>query len=106
VFRSATVEGKTMVLAFDHVDKGLAVQGGGELKGFTLAGPDGVFHPAIARIAGATVVVSHDAITTPTAVRYGWANVPDTNLVNTAGLPASPFRSDAPPQNPDHPDLP
>jgi sialate O-acetylesterase len=28
------------------------------------------------------------------AVRYGWANVPDVNLFNRAGLPASPFRTD------------
>ena len=28
------------------------------------------------------------------AVRYGWANVPDVNLWNKAGLPASPFQTD------------
>ena len=26
--------------------------------------------------------------------RYGWANNPDCNLYNKAGLPASPFRTD------------
>jgi sialate O-acetylesterase len=29
------------------------------------------------------------------AVRYAWANVPEGNLFNRAGLPASPFRTDA-----------
>jgi sialate O-acetylesterase len=96
LFRSAKAEGKTMIVTFDHADQGLLAQGGGELKGFTLAGPDGVFLPATARIVGATVVVSQETITQPAAVRYGWANVPDVNLANTAGLPASPFRSDAP----------
>jgi sialate O-acetylesterase len=95
-FRSATVEGNTLVLAFDHIGQGLTVQGGGELKGFTLAGPDGFFLPATARIVGSNVVVNNEAIAKPIAVRYGWANVPDVNLANTAGLPASPFRSDAP----------
>jgi sialate O-acetylesterase len=28
------------------------------------------------------------------AVRYSWANVPDVNLFNHEGLPASPFRTD------------
>jgi sialate O-acetylesterase len=28
------------------------------------------------------------------AVRYAWADHPICNLVNTAGLPAFPFRSD------------
>ena len=30
----------------------------------------------------------------PVAVRYAWAADPDCNLVNSAGLPASPFRTD------------
>jgi hypothetical protein len=30
----------------------------------------------------------------PVAVRYGWANVPEGNLFNRDGLPASPFRTD------------
>jgi sialate O-acetylesterase len=28
------------------------------------------------------------------AVRYGWANNPECNLYNEAGLPATPFRTD------------
>jgi sialate O-acetylesterase len=28
------------------------------------------------------------------AVRYGWADNPIVNLYNSAGLPASPFRTD------------
>jgi sialate O-acetylesterase len=30
----------------------------------------------------------------PVAVRYAWADNPDANLANGAGLPASPFRTD------------
>ena len=67
---------------------------GGPLKGFTMAGADGVFHPAQAAIRGKTVVVTSDAVSQPVAVRYGWANVPDGNLFNKAGLPATPFRTD------------
>ena len=33
-------------------------------------------------------------LTTPVAVRYGWADNPTCNLDNAAGLPASPFRTD------------
>jgi sialate O-acetylesterase len=32
-------------------------------------------------------------VTAPVYVRYGWANNPACNLYNSAGLPASPFRS-------------
>lgn len=66
----------------------------GSLKGFTIAGKDKNFIPAKAEIQGDTVVVSAEGITDPQAVRYGWANVPDVNLYNQEGLPASPFRTD------------
>jgi len=49
-----------------------------------------------ATINGDTVVLSNAAVTTPTAVRYAWADNPECSLVNKAGLPAVPFRSDMP----------
>ena len=49
---------------------------------------------AKAVIDGETVVVSSDQVTTPVAVRYGWANNPPCFLYNAADLPASPFRTD------------
>jgi sialate O-acetylesterase len=93
VFDSMRVQGGRAVLTFTHHGGGL-VAPGGELIGFTIAGADGVFHLANARIDGETVVVSSPAVTAPTTVRYGWENVPAGNLFNRTGLPASPFRSD------------
>ncbi|HVV49013.1 MAG TPA: sialate O-acetylesterase, partial [Polyangia bacterium] len=92
VFESMKVKGAKATLAFTHLGGGLSAKGG-PLRGFTVAGADGVFHPARADIRGKTVVVSSDAVTQPVAVRYGWANVPDGNLFNKAGLPASPFET-------------
>ena len=66
----------------------------GELKGFAIAGADQKWVVAKARIAGDTVIVSSPEVTAPTAVRYAWADNPDCNLTNGAGLPASPFRTD------------
>jgi sialate O-acetylesterase len=54
---------------------------------------DGKFVPATAKIDGNTVVASSDMVTEPRFVRYGWANAPQCNLFNGAGLPASPFTS-------------
>ncbi|MFO1477625.1 MAG: sialate O-acetylesterase [Verrucomicrobiota bacterium] len=93
-YESMTVKGKKATLNFSHLDGGLVAKGG-TLTGFTMAGPDKVFHPAKAVIKGKTVVVTCDAVSKPQAVRYGWANVPEGNLFNGAGLPASPFRTDA-----------
>jgi sialate O-acetylesterase len=92
LFKSAAADGDRMVVTFTHAD-GLTARDGAP-RGFTLAGPDGTFVPATATIDGATVVVRAVGIEKPTAVRYGWADVPDVNLYNAAGLPASPFRSD------------
>jgi sialate O-acetylesterase len=93
-YKSMKVEDGKVRLAFDHVGGGLVAKGGGPLKGFAVAGEDKKWHWAEATIDGETVVVSSDEVAKPVAVRYAWANNPECNLVNEAGLPASPFRTD------------
>ena len=68
------------------------------LAGFELAGADKVFHPAGARLDGAsgTVLASAPGVPAPVAVRYAWRNNPTgLGLVNGAGLPLAPFRTDS-----------
>lgn len=93
IFRSIKIRGNKVILRFDHAGSGLLAKGG-VLKGFSLAGPDKNFVPGQAIIEGKTIVVSSPQVATPVAVRYGWSNVPDVNLYNKEGLPASPFRTD------------
>ena len=93
LFSALKIKGHRAVVHFAHVDGGLVARNG-PLKGFTIAGADGRFVPAQAVIQDRTVVVSSADVVSPVAVRYGWANVPEVNLFNQAGLPASPFRSD------------
>ncbi|QRX62623.1 9-O-acetylesterase [Dysgonomonadaceae bacterium zrk40] len=81
-------------ISFKPSTSGLTVKGEGNLKGFTIAGPDRIFHWAEAYIEGDEVVVRSAKVPFPVAVRYGWADNPECNLVNEAGLPASPFRTD------------
>lgn len=92
LFRSARCEGDHMTLTFDHAE-GLKATSG-ELTGFAIAGEDRKFVWAKARIADGKMLVSSDAGPAPVAVRYGWAANPKCNLVNAAGFPASPFRTD------------
>jgi len=94
MYDSMSVEGDAIRLKFKHVGKGLAVQGGGPLKGFAIAGEDRKFVWADAKIDGDTVVVRSSQVSKPVAVRYAWANNPECNLCNKAELPASPFRTD------------
>jgi hypothetical protein len=87
------VKDRAIVISFNHADSGL-VSKGGELKGFVLAGADQRWHPASAHIQGERVVVSCAEVTAPVATRYAWADNPECNLYNGAGLPAAPFRTD------------
>jgi sialate O-acetylesterase len=63
------------------------------VTGFEIAGPDGKYFSAEAKIEGESVIVSNPAVPDPVSVRYGWAASPNCNLFNRAGLPASPFRT-------------
>jgi sialate O-acetylesterase len=92
-FDKMTVDGNKAVLTFKHLGGGLEAKDG-PLTGFTIAGEDKVFHNAEAEIKGDTIVVSCKDVEKPAAVRFGWANYPNVNLWNKAGLPASPFRTD------------
>lgn len=91
-YRAMTAQGAEARVWFDQA-KGLKTSDGAEPTGFEIAGPDGAFRPASARIDGETVVLSNADVAFPTAVRYAWADNPRCNLVGGDGLPASPFRS-------------
>ncbi len=90
---SMEIEGGTAIIRFAQCGGGL-VSRGTPLSGFSIAGEDHQFVFADARIDGDTVVVSSPAVAHPVAVRYGWADLPKTNLFSKEGLPAAPFRTD------------
>jgi len=90
---SMKIKNGKAILSFTHAEGGLVAKDG-ELKGFTIAGTDKHFVPAKTKIEGSSITVWSDEIAQPVAVRYGWDFVPDGNLFNQAGLPASPFRTD------------
>jgi sialate O-acetylesterase len=96
VFAGMDIADGKAVVTFDHADGGLASKGGAAVKGFQIAGADGRFAWADAAIHGNTVIVQSKDVPTPVAVRYAWADYPDCDLTNQAGLPAVPFRTDAP----------
>ena len=94
VFKEVKLAGNKATLTFDHVGGGLVARGGGPLKGFAVAGPDGKFAWADAWIEGDAVIVTGADVKEIAAVRYAWADNPECNLHNAEGLPAVPFRTD------------
>jgi len=93
LYQAMKVQGGQVAISFTHTGGGLVAKDG-DLKGFTIAGADGKFVEAKAEIKGSNIIVSAAGVPAPRAVRYGWANVPEVNLFNQEGLPASPFRTD------------
>jgi sialate O-acetylesterase len=95
LYESSAVEGSKIRLRFSHAE-GLRTADAAPVKGFAVAAADGKFVWANATITGHQVIVWSDAVAHPLAVRYAWADNPEANLINRAGLPASPFRTDNP----------
>ena len=90
--KSIKRKGKTLVVRFDHVGKGLQIRGD-TLQEVAIAGKDQVFVWAKAKLDGDKLIVWHDDIAEPVWVRYAWADNPaNANLYNSADLPASPFQ--------------
>jgi sialate O-acetylesterase len=92
LYRQFTREGHAIRIWFDNA--GTALKARDPVTGFQIAGPDGEYVAATARIEGATVLVSSPEVSNPQSVRYAWDYNPDANLINAAGLPASAFRTD------------
>ena len=66
------------------------------VTGFAIAGADRQWVWADAKIVGQNeIAVYSDAVRDPFAVRYAWADNPVCNLYDEAGLPVTPFRTDA-----------
>lgn len=88
------VKNDKAILYFKYAD-GLKTNDGQPLNYFSVAGSDGNFVDATAQVVGNTVVVSSPSVSKPTAVRYGWTETANPNLVNNTGIPAFPFRTNA-----------
>ncbi|HEX5171300.1 MAG TPA: sialate O-acetylesterase [Cyclobacteriaceae bacterium] len=94
-YKSLKVRGNKITITFDNVGKGIMAKGADGLKYFSIAGPDKKFVWADTEIKGNKVIVWSSQIKNPVAVRYAWADNPQSaNLYNKDGLPASPFQAE------------
>ena len=94
LFDGAQSYGGSILVSFTQVGAGLKAADERPVRHFDVCGSDGVFHSAVAKIVGRnTLFVSSASVPDPRDVRYGWYPYPEpeVNLINSAGLPASPF---------------
>jgi len=93
LFCSTSRVGSAVCVHFEFADSGLITRDGESPDRFELAGPKGAFFPAQARIDGSTVILWNEDVTDPKAIRFGWHQEAQPNLMNQERLPASPFRA-------------
>jgi sialate O-acetylesterase len=88
--RGGSLVGNQVVLDFQDAGAGLVFRNGISAS-FEVEDSSGQWLPAHAVIDGSSIRVWNDAVAAPVAVRYAWGAVPDADLFNSNGLPASPF---------------
>ena len=93
LFKSFKEKDHRIIVKFDH-GKGIKSSNDKPLTYFELQGPDGKWFPAGAHIQEDELTVSSKAVREPKNVRFGWNQEAEPNLVNGAGLPASPFTTE------------
>lgn len=97
-FESVKAAGSKLEVTFGHAEGGLVLAPQAKQPlGFAIAGADKRFVWADAKLAGNKVLLSNQAVKEPRWVRYAWADNPEVNLINRAGLPAVPFQAEATP---------
>lgn len=86
------LEGNTLVLEFKNA-KSLKTRDGKSPDWFEVAGGDGVFHKASAKIEGIKIILESPEVKKPYAVRFAWHMLAEPNLQNEAGLQLGAFRA-------------
>lgn len=92
-YKAMNIVADTARVSFNNASNGLTTYNR-ELVSFEIAGNDKVFYPAQARITNEGVFLYSTQVKGPVAVRYAFRDWPETELYNTDGLPAAPFRTD------------
>jgi sialate O-acetylesterase len=92
MYKAMAVDGKTIKIQFDFIEEGLKATKE-RLTEFEIAGKDGKYFKADAKIVKSEVWVTSPKVTEPLSVRYCWRNGATASLFNSEGLPALQFRS-------------
>lgn len=94
-YKSIYKQGRSILIRLRDVHGKLKTVDGKPVTGFAIASSNRKWVWAEATIVGdSEVEVYSDAVTDPFAVRYAWADNPVCNLIDSTGLPVTPFRTD------------
>lgn len=87
------IDGAAARLHFRYAESGLDIRPSGDISGFILEGADGTFAWADVQAQGNVLRCTHESISQPVNVYYGWDNNPHFTLFNKDGLTSPPFRA-------------
>ena len=90
-YKSHTVSGDTVTI---EVNNGEGLKTSGTIDDFYLAGADGKYYSAIAKIEDEKIIVSSDKVSNPVYIKYGFGKSPFTNIFNKDDYSMVPFRTD------------
>lgn len=90
IVESYNIDENKVEINFKYASSGF-YQFNGPLKDFEIAGNDGVFYKANAKISGLKIIVESADVKEPKMLRYGWKNYFESTLFNIDKLPASSF---------------
>ena len=92
LYKDFKIDGNKVEVHFSHAD-GLYNKGK-KITLFEISNAQGEWFPAKAKLKNKTVLVSAKEVKKPTAVRYAWKSTDIATLYNSAGLPASTFKTE------------
>ncbi|MGL5546444.1 MAG: sialate O-acetylesterase, partial [Tannerellaceae bacterium] len=93
LFESVSFKGNKAYVSFANLKDGL-VMNGKKAEALSIAGEDGKFYPANAKIENGTLVVWAKEVKKPVAVHYMFDDSSIGNLFSKEGLPVAPFRTE------------
>ncbi|MDR0223119.1 MAG: sialate O-acetylesterase [Oscillospiraceae bacterium] len=94
LYGSYIIKDGGMELTFINAEGGLVLKNSDMATGFELAGRDGVFYEAAAKIAGEKIFIKCRGVPEPEHARYLWTNYAEVVSVYGAnGIPLAPFRT-------------
>ena len=91
IVSTSKLNGSTARVVFQNAVRGLKTSDGKAVRGFEILDSGGGWHEAQVVIQSPAVIVSAPGIGVVKGVRYCWSDNPSGNLVNSVGLPATPF---------------
>jgi len=87
------IQGDKIIVTCSDAPGGLIIKGKTAVALF-IAGDDGIFRPATAKVQGNKLIVSSPEVKKPVAARYQFSNAGIGNIAGRNGLPLTPFRTD------------